>query len=710
MNRKTIIGVYIALAASVTGFPVLAFAIDYQEIIGPQNAGGAYKHPTTFTQLDNGDLFLAFYGGSGEYSDDTAVYGSRLTNGADKWSEPQVIADTPFVSEGNPVVWQAPDGIVWLFYVVRYGETWSTSRIQAKISSNGAKTWSDPTVLAFEEGMMVRGRPIVLHNGEYLLPIYHETGHDTERVSPDSVSLFLRFDPKTKKWSKTGPIKSPKGNIQPSVVELEPNHLLALCRRGGGYEPDEFGYIVQSESTDGGQTWSVGEDTQFPNPNAAVDLLKLNSGHLLLAYNHHMSERDPLALALSKDGGKSFPYRIDVAQGGTRDFAYPCLDQTKDGKIHLTFTSKQRSTVNHAVFEEQELLEAPYVQHVKVYGKPGRFGGWPANHGIWSWGNEILVGFSAGYHKDLGPDRHAIDRERAEYHWLARSKDGGETWAIEDPSDQGTLIPAGKSLHGVVPPGLQEQPWQDCPGGIPFSNPNFAMTLRMTDVDTGPSRFYYSIDRGHQWLGPFRLKIGDLGIAARTDYIVNGNDDCILFLTAAKPDGEEGRPFTARTQDGGKSWHFVSWINESPDGFAIMPSTVRLGERELLTAVRRRSDAKRWIETYRSLDNGASWQLDTKPVPSTGAGNPPSMIRLADKRVCLTYGYRAAPFGIRARLSEDGGRTWQPEIVLRNDGGGRDVGYPRSVQRPDGKIVTVYYFHDALLSERYVGATVWDPM
>src|SRR5580698_8852746 len=73
----------------------------------------------------------------------------------------------------------------------------------------------------------------------------------------------------------------------------------------------------------------------------------------------------------------------------------------------------------------------PSVKHVKVYAEPGRFGGWPANHGIWCWGDEILVGFSAGYYKDLGPERHNIDRTKPEDHVLARSLDGGETWQIE---------------------------------------------------------------------------------------------------------------------------------------------------------------------------------------------------------------------------------------------------------------------------------------
>jgi hypothetical protein len=140
-----------------------------------------------------------------------------------------------------------------------------------------------------------------------------------------------------------------------------------------------------------------------------------------------------------------------------------------------------------------------------------------------------------------------------------------------------------------------------------------------------------------------------------------------------------------------------------------MPATVRLGPRELLTAIRCREGSRSWLEAYRSLDDAHSWRLEGVPVPDLGEGNPASLIRLSDGRLCLTYGYRAAPSGIRARLSRDGGHTWGPEIMLRGDGGGRDLGYPRSVQRPDGKVVTVYYFHDQPLGDRYIAATIWDP-
>lgn len=344
---------------------------------------------------------------------------------------------------------------------------------------------------------------------------------------------------------------------------------------------------------------------------------------------------------------------------------------------------------------------AKVIRHLVVYREAGRFAGWPANHGIWSWGDEIVVGFELGYFQ-VRETGHAIDYTRPAEHVLARSLDGGETWTLERP--EGLRPPPGERVAGV-PTGEAGREPMDCPGGIDFTHPDFALTARMTSIHAGNSRFYYSYDRGRTWQGPFRLpNFGQPGTAARTDYLVNGKHDCTLFLTAAKSNGREGRVIAVRTRDGGKTWNFVSFIGPEPQDYAIMPSSLRLGPKHILTAIRRRH----WIDAWRSLDDGESWHFVGQPVVATG-GNPPCLTRLADGRVVLTYGYRLQPYGVRAKISEDGGQSWGEEIILREDGGNWDLGYARTVQRRDGRLVTVYYFNQSAATERYIAATIWDP-
>ena len=316
---------------------------------------GKYKHPASITELDNGARYIAYYGGGGEYKDDSRVWGGRRKKGKAKWSKPVCIADTPFLGEGNPVVWQAPDGLVWLFYVQRYGNTWSDSRVKAKISRDGARTWSDSVMLAFDRGTMARGRPIALNDGDYLLPLYTETGHDRENVGADTMSLFLRHDPETRIWTPTKGIPSRTGNLQAEPVQITDDHLVAYIRRGGGYDPIDNGYLVRSESRDGGLTWSDGADSKFPNPNAAVSFIKLENGHLLLVYNDNMNDRTPLTVAISTDNDKTYPYRRSIGEGAN-SFAYPMAIQAKDGAIHVVYTTDERQTIMLATFQESAIL------------------------------------------------------------------------------------------------------------------------------------------------------------------------------------------------------------------------------------------------------------------------------------------------------------------------------------------------------------------
>ena len=348
-----------------------------------------------------------------------------------------------------------------------------------------------------------------------------------------------------------------------------------------------------------------------------------------------------------------------------------------------------------------------------LFGKAGEVAGWPANPGLWSWGDEILVGFSIGSHQDLG-SRHNINREQPEYHVLARSRDGGVNWEIEKPNDHGMLINAGGMRHGITDPSHQEDEPQKITESIRFDHPDFCMTMRFQNVDGGSSRLYYSYDRGRHWRGPFKVPtFNQRGVMARTDYLVNGKTDCQVFLTASKANDEEGRVFAGSTKDGGLTWKFDTYVGPEPHGFSIMPTTVRISDRHLVMATRRREGPgetkRRWIDCWQSLDNGMSWTALKDPVDDVGEGNPPSLIRMRDGRLCLTYGDRKPPFRMYAKLSEDAGQSWSDPLVLRDKIAGRDMGYPRTVQRADGKLVTIYYLYTPENRYRRVEATIWSP-
>jgi sialidase-1 len=69
----------------------------------------------------------------------------------------------------------------------------------------------------------------------------------------------------------------------------------------------------------------------------------------------------------------------------------------------------------------------------------------------------------------------------------------------------------------------------------------------------------------------------------------------------------------------------------------------------------------------------------------------------------------ARPEGVRACFSNDNGATWdiQTEVQIRNDFSNWDVGYPESLELPDGRVLTVYYGN--LFGKYFLGGTYWKP-
>lgn len=354
--------------------------------------------------------------------------------------------------------------------------------------------------------------------------------------------------------------------------------------------------------------------------------------------------------------------------------------------------------------------KAASAQHVTVYSAEGRFAGWPAACGVWVWGNEMLVGFVEGAHEER--TGHTLDNATARSKF-ARTLDGGMTWSIEDGLAKG--LDGYAHNHEI---GVAAQPPTDLDHTIDFMAPGFAMTFRTENNPKGPAHFYYTVDRGAAWNGPYNLPdFGTPGIPARTDYIVNSSNELFSFLTAAKRNGKEGRVLVARTQDGGQHWERLAWIVPEPFGSAIMPSSVRLSESNLLVAIRNSDTQDGWQSAHRSTDNGLTWTTEPDPL-RTEINSPAELIRLPDGRLVLFYVDRTNRDGhgatVCAKISTDDGLTWSGEILLRGgEEASWDVGYPVAALRPDGKLVVIYYWNNALDPNlppyRRIEATLWDP-
>lgn len=161
--------------------------------------------------------------------------------------------------------------------------------------------------------------------------------------------------------------------------------------------------------------------------------------------------------------------------------------------------------------------------------------------------------------------------------------------------------------------------------------------------------------------------------------------------------GEKGAAFVFRSDDG-RTWRDPVPFN--PEAEIHEPALVHLGEGHWLMAARRNG-----LDLYTSEDDGRTW---THRQRLTGSQQHPGhLFQLTGGRVLLSYGNRNDPRGVDVRISDDRGKTWsEPRRVVAFQG---DGGYPASVQRSDGQIVTAYYARRVPDHNRYhMGVVIWD--
>jgi hypothetical protein len=144
-----------------------------------------------------------------------------------------------------------------------------------------------------------------------------------------------------------------------------------------------------------------------------------------------------------------------------------------------------------------------------------------------------------------------------------------------------------------------------------------------------------------------------------------------------------------RSMDEGKTWEMLGTVplpSSLNNDLVHEPHVIELKDGSLLGAIRAHAPLRTILT--RSSDGGKTWSC----AEDIGVlGTPPHLLRHSSGAIVLVYGYRLEPFGQRAMISWDEGKTWQKDLILRDDGPSLDLGYPASVELPDNSILTIYY-------------------
>ena len=361
----------------------------------PQN------HAANLLPLPNGDLLCTWFSGTQEGISDISIFMSRLPAGENTWTKPEKLSEDPQRSEQNPVLFLDPDEKLWLLYTAQKAGNQDTAFVRCRTSLDYGKSWSAIRPLIEEPGTFIRQPITVMENGEWLLPVFHCATRAGEKwVGDYDTSAVLISADKGETWTEVS-VPASTGCVHMNINKWKNGQMVAL------YRSRWADHIYRSVSDDGGHSWSKPEATVLPNNNSSVQFITLDSGNLALVFNNinagknterreslydeiedagdlHDGERNltedvpsdplgrkafwgtpraPMTVALSEDGGLTWPYIRNIQEGDgycmsnnsteskNREFSYPSIKQSEDGNIHIAFTYF-RQTIKYVQIDE----------------------------------------------------------------------------------------------------------------------------------------------------------------------------------------------------------------------------------------------------------------------------------------------------------------------------------------------------------------------
>jgi hypothetical protein len=375
---------------------------------------------------------------------------------------------------------------------------------------------------------------------------------------------------------------------------------------------------------------------------------------------------------------------------------------------------------------------AKNADHAVVYRRDDEFCAWPFTQGFFETADgTLLANFirtKANYGNAASLNHNVVMRGGETALLTVRSRDRGRTWDGDSPQIPGA---AAMGPHDGSGESVAEL------GPLDFTDRNTLVWSQCSAFGTPNSRPYVRIskDAGRNWSRNYRLPTEGLpAVSSNSSQMLRSDGRSMLLLTMVSQDGWSRRPMVYLSTADQSTWHFLSFITPREDPFGatdgdwaklassfafgghrwFYPRALQLPSGRILCTLRcqRSPQGDMWSEMYYSDDGGGTWAFRSR-INDFGA--PTSLVRMQDGRLVAVYGYRLPPYGVRAAVSENEGLTWNPEIVLRDDGGSWDLGYPQAIESSRGKVLAVYYFNsknDTVKADggvRHIARTIFTP-
>ena len=378
-------------------------------------------HASTIVETKKGDLVAAYFGGTHEKDPDVCIYVNIKKKGSNKWSTPILAADgvldlndprakfaglsgmkddtTPATagpirrvlcglaakkgtrdedtydyitkttrlqnvpttlkrkSCWNPVLFEMPNGELWLFFKI--GSSVGDWTGWLAKSKDGGKTWSDKEPLGYDaEGRAylgpIKNKPELIDNRLLCPSSTEDNGWRFHMEILDlSDGLWKTDKPVSELNWKYIPVESteaiktddnerhPIDCIQPSILKLKDGRLQVLMRTHNAR-------LATSFSSDGGNTWTPVTLSEVENNQSGTDAVTLADGRHVLIYNNFETlpltkkgVRTPCSIALSDDG-THWRHVLTLEDSPIDQYSYPAIIQGRDGTLHCIYTWRRQ--------------------------------------------------------------------------------------------------------------------------------------------------------------------------------------------------------------------------------------------------------------------------------------------------------------------------------------------------------------------------------